>query len=85
MYCIVECRLGVAINPKHKIRVDNKLPANITQCSIAINGGIDMDNPIDVINSIEVEDITLINYNPLSYIKAPLNTGVNKYRKDENS
>lgn len=107
MYCIVECRLGVAINPKHKIkdhkifyviyknqidavneylkRVDNKLPANITQCSIAINGGIDMDNPIDVINNIEVEDITLINYNPLSYIKAPLNTGVNKYRKDEDS
>lgn len=66
-------------------RVDNKLPANITQCSIAINGGIDMDNPIDVINNIEVEDITLINYNPLSYIKAPLNTGVNKYRKDEDS
>lgn len=44
-----------------------------------------MDNPIDVINNIEVEDITLINYNPLSYIKAPLNTGVNKYRKDEDS
>lgn len=24
MYCIVECRLGVAINPKHKIR-DHKI------------------------------------------------------------
>ena len=32
----------------------------------------------------EVEDITLINYNPLSYIKAPLNTGVNKYKDKEN-
>jgi hypothetical protein len=24
MYCIVECRLGVAINPKHKIK-DHKI------------------------------------------------------------
>ena len=38
-----------------------------------------------IINRKNVEDITLINYNPLSYIKAPLNTGVNKYRKDEDS
>lgn len=63
-------------------RVDNKLPRNEAQCIISTRPFRNTENSMDVINNIQVEDISIINYNPLSYISAPLSTGVNKYKKE---
>ena len=61
-------------------RVDNKLPRNEAQCIISTRAFRDSQGALNSIDSISVEDIGIINYNPLSYIKAPLSTGVNKYK-----
>lgn len=61
-------------------RVDNKLPRNEAQCVISTRPFENSQGWANVINLISVEDISIINYNPLSYIKAPLSTGVNKYK-----
>ena len=63
-------------------RVDNKLPRNEAQCIISTRPFRNTENNMDVIDEIQVEDISIINYNPLSYISAPLSTGVNKYKKE---
>ena len=39
------------------------------------------DNYISIIDKINVEDINIIHYNPQEHISAPLNTGVNKWKK----
>jgi len=61
-------------------RVDNKLPRNEAQCVISTRPFENSQGWANVIDLISVEDISIINYNPLSYIKAPLSTGVNKYK-----
>ena len=56
-------------------------PDSDTYVRFDIDRVVENDNYISIIDKINVEDINIIHYNPQEHISAPLNTGVNKWKK----